>query len=624
MLDWSNRARVHPRASRLLLLVILLLALVVRLYQLDVQSFWDDEALSVLHVNVPLGDLLLGLPSDHTPGYFLLLHYWIPLAGDVDFSIRYFSVLWGVLSVALMYALGRRITRASRSVEASTRVGLFAAFLLALNPFALYYSQEARMYSQVVALGIATLYWFIRAYEQPTRRAYGNAHMLALAAALYTHYYALALPFAEGAFLLLEPNGRTRVMLARWFRSLFGVGLLFIPWLPFMFFLVLRGSWQRAVDPLTYPAQIWAIFLAGTTMPNDAMPALFVASALLLITGIYSARRMWQGRLLVITLIVPFVVMLAALTLRGQGPYPRYLIVLLPAFILLVALGIEQFRRAGRPLVVLPLALWMLVAILSLQNYWFDPHYSRPGWSLAARYVSANERPGDVILVDGGDPSLEFARYFRGRAKFSEVQDFKATAPMTRVDSALSRVTAGAARVWLVAISEHPERVLEWLNLRGYQGDYQEFAGVYVFPYVLSAQLSSPRAAEHLEKQIDVNLVSYQLGAARAGELLPLVLKWQNGAENLDTNFQVSLRLVDAAGNLIVALDRAPRAGFHPTTHWQPGEVVEDRYALALPATLRAGDYQLRVLLYDPADNKPPLEALLGTVHIDAVASANQ
>ena len=65
--------------------------------------------------------------------------------------------------------------------------------------------------------------------------------------------------------------------------------------------------------------------------------------------------------------------------------------------------------------------------------------------------------------------------------------------------------------------------------------------------------------------------------------------------------YQVWLRLVDAAGRVQWSSSGVHPAGnYYPTSAWRPGEVIADAHALAVPATLEPGDYQLQVALRVP------------------------
>jgi mannosyltransferase len=152
----SSTPRTTHHAPRttlqaVLLAIILLLALGLRLYRLSAQSLWNDEGTSVAVAQRDLPTIARDAAADiHPPLYYWLLHGWIKLAGTSEAGVRSLSALLGVGLVALVYALGRLL--------AGRWAGLAAAFLAAINPFQVYYSQEARMY-MLLAVWTALLFY---------------------------------------------------------------------------------------------------------------------------------------------------------------------------------------------------------------------------------------------------------------------------------------------------------------------------------------------------------------------------------------------------------------------------------------------------------------------------------
>jgi hypothetical protein len=89
----------------------------------------------------------------HVPGYFYLLHVWVRLAGESEFGLRSLSAFFSVISVALTFALGRRLY--------GTVAGIAAAAFVTFNTFSIYYAQEARMYSLLAAVSAAGMWAFL-------------------------------------------------------------------------------------------------------------------------------------------------------------------------------------------------------------------------------------------------------------------------------------------------------------------------------------------------------------------------------------------------------------------------------------------------------------------------------
>ncbi len=100
--------------------------------------------------------------------------------------------------------------------------------------------------------------------------------------------------------------------------------------------------------------------------------------------------------------------------------------------------------------------------------------------------------------------------------------------------------------------------------------------------------------------------------AQPAPDRLAVQLTW-SAARPVEANHGVSLRLLDASGQLRVSLDTQPGYGFLPTSLWRPGEMIVDRYTMVLPEDLPAGDgNHLEVLLYPVATLAPIGQARLG------------
>src|SRR6185437_15893284 len=154
--------------------IVVAIAFGLRVFRLGTQSLWGDETISVFRAYGSIREITEAVPHEGTlpPLYYYLLHFWIPLAGDRETSVRFLSLVFGVLAIPLLYVLARRtLGRAA---------GIVAAMLATVSPFWIYYSQEARTYSLVTALVILAAYLLVRASDPATLspRARGSATVL--------------------------------------------------------------------------------------------------------------------------------------------------------------------------------------------------------------------------------------------------------------------------------------------------------------------------------------------------------------------------------------------------------------------------------------------------------------
>src|SRR3954469_13335581 len=109
-------------------------------------GLWIDEGLSVGIADRPLGAIPHALQQDGSPPlYYMLLHFWLDLAGRSEQGVRSLSLLCGLVASPVAWWAVKANWR-------SHKAAWIAATLMAFNPFLAEYSQEARMYSLVALL----------------------------------------------------------------------------------------------------------------------------------------------------------------------------------------------------------------------------------------------------------------------------------------------------------------------------------------------------------------------------------------------------------------------------------------------------------------------------------------
>jgi len=393
----------------LLLLFTLLLAFTLRFHSLDAQSLWNDEGTSVAVAQRDLATITRDAAHDiHPPLYYWLLHGWLRLVGSGEAAVRSLSALLGVALVALIYPLGRWL--------GGRWLGLTAALLAALNPFQVYYSQEARMYILLALLATGMMLALIRLTERPSVLAF-TALVLLEAAGFYSHYsflfVALAANLGYALWLALSRRqGTVGRRAGQWLLSQAAVALLYLPWLP----VALRqiATWPRPAEGLaaTTPwtgmlAEAWRWLVLGPTSgAGPVISVALVAAALATAFGALSLAKGWLGRpilqarwgagLLVLWAGLPLLLMLLLGLYREA--YLKFLLAASPPVLVLLAGGLLSPRpaeatavREQRP------ALWLLrlaqavaalslllASVVALGNYFTDPAYARDEYRSSA------------------------------------------------------------------------------------------------------------------------------------------------------------------------------------------------------------------------------------------------
>lgn len=190
------------RSETLALAGIVAVAAALRFVALGTQSFWLDEAFTVDLVQRPLGSMLSGVASTEStpPLFYLLAWLWEKPFGHGEAGLRSLSALIGTATVPVAWA-------AARELLASERAGLIAAALVAVNPFFVWYSQEARSYALLVLMAALSVLLLGRALRDRSLRSYALWALVA-ALALCTHYFAAFLLVPEALWLLWVVRAR--------------------------------------------------------------------------------------------------------------------------------------------------------------------------------------------------------------------------------------------------------------------------------------------------------------------------------------------------------------------------------------------------------------------------------
>lgn len=439
---------------------ILVMGAFLRLLLLGHQSLWLDEAFSVIIARRDWGQIVASTAQDTMPPlYYFLLRAFLAL-GDSEFAVRLPSVLWGVVTIPLLYALGRRLL--------NEQVGLVSALLLAVNPFHIFYSQEARMYSQLGFFTLLSAFFFLRAWQGGKKRDWPG-FALSTAAALYTQNMAVLCLAALSIFALLHWQ---KAMEKRWSlaASLGGVVLLFLPWLiylPGQMARVRTQFWVERPSVLELFTTL-SLFLFGHALS----PAMVIVALIVGLYGVFLALFLgWQAlrkaeanREPLSFVLCLFAVPMGISFLVSQV-WPIFLArtFIISAFALLVLLawGLMRMPRLLAALLIIP---GLAVVSLSLYNFYANPIYAKPPMREAAGYLQTHFQAGDTVIHTSDSSYLTFVYYAPELERHFLVGDPDYEQETTRGctgriagvrPESLEEVVRGKDRLWLVVTLDH-------------------------------------------------------------------------------------------------------------------------------------------------------------------------
>jgi hypothetical protein len=312
-----------------------LLATWLRFHNLGGDSFWLDE---IFTINTARLGFEGGLNSlHHPPIVYWLTTSFLSSLGESEFVARLSSAIAGILAVPMLAVLGK--------VSGQKSVGLWAAFLLTIAPFHIRYSQEARQYAWLMALSL-TSYIFLYMAISNDRKRWWVYFALATVLNVYTHYGALLVLAAELLLILLWLT--PKLLHHRW-RSVYGplltgsiILLLYLPWFDRLQVAFSGSQSQPAIqgDGTAFGIVEWlqnAVIefgFRGTLLPILAT-ALFLMGLIIL-----TRRRQWLILGIIISIcVVPLAIIVAFQV--GRPPYPKYIIYILPVFLLGIGVTID-------------------------------------------------------------------------------------------------------------------------------------------------------------------------------------------------------------------------------------------------------------------------------------------
>jgi uncharacterized membrane protein len=215
------------KAWYVFLAIIILAGTAFRAYFIGYRALWICELYSVSYATLSMKELFTILQSgNQTPLYFVLLHYWVTLLGDSDAAVRLFSVFWGTVGLLGIFYLLRS------SLGWSMRSALAGVVLLAVNPFHVYYSIEARHYSMYFAMSVFYLASFVQMHRRATLKT-SIIFAIFQGLLLYTHPIALFYCITMNAvylLLLFSFHNATRDKVKFFAIGSMLTAMLFLPW----------------------------------------------------------------------------------------------------------------------------------------------------------------------------------------------------------------------------------------------------------------------------------------------------------------------------------------------------------------------------------------------------------
>jgi 4-amino-4-deoxy-L-arabinose transferase-like glycosyltransferase len=388
------------------LVLVLLLATALHLYNIASQSIWFDEGWSAYAAAQPT--LLDAARADLTnpPLYYMLLHGAARFFGTSEFALRWVSVLLCLITITLM----ARLTRELFGWQAT----IFAALLGTLSTLLWWAAQEARMYTLLALLVLACAWAWHRLLRRATPLVWITLWLAELAI-LYAHNTGpIVAIWLNSVTLLAWLTSRSlrRPDWCVWVGGQVGVSVLWLPWLNYFLRLSEANSAITSAPELSLQLllDVWQGYMVGVWSMVNARPELILLSIVVLLAFILLIPwRQTATRWLIAHWLLLTSGIIAGLLILGNELHGRYLTMIVPLLLVPAAAGIARARRLWQRILVLTpyAALFCLVFVLAR-----DPRYQHDDARAMAQHYAATLTEDDTLLAWSYADRYELAYYW--------------------------------------------------------------------------------------------------------------------------------------------------------------------------------------------------------------------
>lgn len=410
--DMLSRARAFW-----ILVVIIVVGIGVRSWQLPARSLWFDEAFSWRLIQFDVPELLTRAAHDvHPPLYYFLLKGWATVFGRSLLALRSLSVVFAGLTLGAVYLLTSTLGR-------SRGVGVVAALLVALAGFQIQFAWEARMYTLGTFLAVLSAWLLLRAVRsEPARLGWWLAYGVVVTLFAYTHYYALFSIVAQvvwlAGYLIVRTGGRVGELLQWrlvWYAlaALAVAAVLYIPWLPTFVrqnAQVQASYWIPPIGGWSVPDTFYRLWLPTSLIPQHE-GLVWIVLALVPLVGTLglwgwllvgrwrTKAQMRDGTwLVVLSGVLPFVGSIG-LSLVTQSVYQDRFFVFAHVYVV-IAFALVLWQLPWRWLRLMMTVIAVGGFALASVHWWVELDImAKPGARAATAVIREQAQPGEPVVV---------------------------------------------------------------------------------------------------------------------------------------------------------------------------------------------------------------------------------
>ena len=179
----------------ILLVIIIFIGCFLRIYNLDKMGLWYDEQIILMAAsNHELSSVIVDLLeiTEKAPLYPSFIHFWIRFYSSNDFMLRSTNVIFGVLSLFLIFKIGK--------ILLDNKTGLMSSFIFSISVLHVTFSQEATEYSLLILLSLCSVFFLLKILQSKDPINY-LGYVFVTIMLVYTHYFGWFLIIFQNIFM---------------------------------------------------------------------------------------------------------------------------------------------------------------------------------------------------------------------------------------------------------------------------------------------------------------------------------------------------------------------------------------------------------------------------------------
>jgi len=405
--------QIKEENTSFFLVLIICLAIFLRFYGIEHESLWNDELSSCYRSSFStLSEVITKgvIPDVHPPGFQILLFFVENSIGDSAFSLRLLPVIAGILTIPVLFFIGRKLFDESTA--------LLASAMIAVSPVHIWLSQEARPYSILIFLTTASVYLLVNLITNLSKRK--SLGILNLTAFIltgifleYTHYFGLLVYLLEililGIFSLRNKKSILTIILF----SIVPL-LAYLPWIPS---LLLQTGTESYIAPPGF-SNVAILFFEYMGWSKILLGVLIVTLSAATIINQKKKRTIFSRDKLVapiLWLLLPLGVSLIVSYLLVPVFTIRNMMIALPAVFLLFAAAIQiVFSNSWlRKVFGIAICCYMIVSLVFVRKHYTEPH--RNQFREATAFVAENYNHDGTSIITASTWNIAYFNYYFDR-----------------------------------------------------------------------------------------------------------------------------------------------------------------------------------------------------------------